>query len=49
MNSDTAQARAFARITATEVTQAMQEQGEKGLFLTIYTDPDRPEPEVPLL
>jgi hypothetical protein len=39
--------RAFARITATEVTQAPEEQNEEGLFLTVYTV--RPEPEFGLM
>ncbi|WP_164931746.1 hypothetical protein [Dyella sp. M7H15-1] len=37
--------RAFARITAIEVTQAVDEQSEEGLFLTITTNPTHPEPE----
>lgn len=41
--------RAFARVHAVEVTQVMQEQGDRGLFLTIVTDPERPEPEFPVL
>ncbi|GLQ98755.1 hypothetical protein [Dyella mobilis] len=39
--------RAFARVTAMDVTQAVEEQNEKGLFLTVYTV--RPEPELALM
>lgn len=48
-SATSAMPRAFARVHAVEVTQAMQEQGEHGLFLTIVTDPERPEPEFPVL
>jgi hypothetical protein len=41
-------ARAFARLSAFEVTPA-PEDDKGGLFLTIYTDPDRPEPEVGII
>jgi hypothetical protein len=37
--------RTFARLTAREVTCSDEEQNRSGLFLTIYTDPDFPEPE----
>jgi hypothetical protein len=50
MNSNASQSpeavRPFARITACEVTPSGEDQHEEGLFLTIYTDPDRPEPEI---
>ncbi len=36
--------RAFARINAFEVTP-LQEDDKSGLFLTVFTDPDQPEPE----
>ncbi|MDQ0008149.1 hypothetical protein J2T07_000308 [Luteibacter jiangsuensis] len=41
-------ARAFARLSAFEVT-AVSEDDKGGLFLTIYTDPDRPEPEIGII
>jgi hypothetical protein len=37
--------RTFARLTAHEVTRSDEEQNKSGLFLTIITDCDRPEPE----
>jgi hypothetical protein len=40
--------RAFARLSAFEVTP-VAEDDRGGLFLTIYTDPDRPEPEVGII
>lgn len=41
--------RAFARIHATEVTAALKEENRGQVFLTIYTDPDRPEPEIGII
>jgi hypothetical protein len=49
MQSNDTPTRAFARISAFEVTPEVQEENKGGLFLTIYTDPDRPEPEVGIL
>jgi hypothetical protein len=40
--------RAFARLSAFEVTPVAEDE-HGGLFLTIYTDPDRPEPEVGII
>ncbi|HXP00546.1 MAG TPA: hypothetical protein VN813_08575 [Luteibacter sp.] len=40
--------RAFARLSAFEVTP-VPEDDKGGLFLTIFTDPDRPEPEVGII
>ena len=42
-------ARTFARVTATEITQAVDEQNKDGLFLSVTTVPSRPEPEFGLL
>jgi len=41
--------RAFARVHATEVTPALKEANRGNVFLTIYTDPDRPEPEIGII
>jgi len=41
--------RAFARVHATEVTPALKEENRGNVFLTIYTDPDRPEPEIGII
>ncbi|MGE7136767.1 hypothetical protein ACQKIE_03965 [Luteibacter sp. NPDC031894] len=43
-----AKTRAFARLGAFEVTP-VAEDDHGGLFLTIYTDPDRPEPEIGII
>lgn len=40
--------RAFARLSAFEVTPT-SEDDKGGVFLTIFTDPDRPEPEVGII
>ena len=40
--------RAFARLNATEVTSTPDDE-KGGLFLTVFTDPDRPEPEVGII
>jgi hypothetical protein len=41
--------RAFARLRATEVTPTAKEENRGNVFLTVYTDPDRPEPEVGII
>lgn len=49
MNNNASQSpeavRPFARVTACEVAPSGQDMNEEGVFLTVYTDPDRPEPE----
>ena len=40
--------RAFARLNATEVTSTPDDE-KGGLFLTVFTNPNRPEPEVGII
>ena len=53
MNSNVSQSseavRPFARMTACEVTPSEQDMQDGGLFKTVYTDPDQPEPEISAL
>lgn len=46
---DASAPRAFARLRATEVTPALKEENRGNVFLTVFTDPDRPEPEVGII
>jgi hypothetical protein len=47
-NATSTTPRAFARITAAEVSRETQEN-EEGLFLSVTTPPNHPEPEFGLL